>query len=68
MTYRVGMLAFDDRAAVVARSDRAVPLEPQPARALALLLSGAPPDESFPALHPPLVKDVVGLSHSTWRG
>lgn len=27
-------------------------------------LAGAPPDDFFPALHPSLVKDVVGLSHS----
>jgi hypothetical protein len=26
--------------------------------------AGAPPDHFFPALHPSLVKDVVGLSHS----
>src|SRR3954451_20101807 len=41
MTCRFGIFAFDDRAAVLSRSDRAVPLEPQPARALALLLSHA---------------------------
>ena len=41
MTYRFGIFTFDDRAAVLTRSDRAVPLEPQPARALALLLSRA---------------------------
>src|SRR3954451_13825316 len=41
MTYRFGIFAFDDRAAVLTRSDRPVPLEPQPARALALLLSRA---------------------------
>jgi hypothetical protein len=26
--------------------------------------AGAPPDDSFPSLHPSLIKDVVGLSHS----
>jgi DNA-binding winged helix-turn-helix (wHTH) protein/TolB-like protein len=41
MLYRFGIFGFDDRAAVLTRSDRAVPLEPQPARALALLLSRA---------------------------
>ena len=41
MTYRFGTFAFDDRTAVLTRSDRAVPLEPQPGRALALLLSRA---------------------------
>jgi DNA-binding winged helix-turn-helix (wHTH) protein/TolB-like protein len=41
MRYRFGIFSFDDRAAVLTRSDRAVPLEPQPARALALLLSRA---------------------------
>jgi DNA-binding winged helix-turn-helix (wHTH) protein/TolB-like protein len=41
MTYRFGVFAFDDRRAVLTRSDRPVALEPQPARALALLLSRA---------------------------
>ena len=41
MTYRFGMFAFDDRTAILTRSDRPVALEPQPARALALLLSRA---------------------------
>ena len=41
MTYRFGIFEFDDRAAILTRSDRAVGLEPQPARALALLLSRA---------------------------
>jgi DNA-binding winged helix-turn-helix (wHTH) protein/TolB-like protein len=41
MTYRFGIFAFDDRAGVLTRSDRLVALEPQPARALALLLSRA---------------------------
>jgi DNA-binding winged helix-turn-helix (wHTH) protein/TolB-like protein len=41
MTYRFGIFEFDDRAAVLTRSDRPVALEPQPARALALLLSRA---------------------------
>ena len=41
MTYRFGIFTFDDRAAILTRADRAVALEPQPARALALLLSRA---------------------------
>jgi DNA-binding winged helix-turn-helix (wHTH) protein/TolB-like protein len=41
MTYRFGIFEFDDRAAVLTRSDRAVALEPQPARALGFLLSRA---------------------------
>jgi DNA-binding winged helix-turn-helix (wHTH) protein/TolB-like protein len=41
MTYRFGLFEFDDRAAILTRSDRPVALEPQPARALALLLSRA---------------------------
>jgi DNA-binding winged helix-turn-helix (wHTH) protein/TolB-like protein len=41
MTYRFGIFEFDDRAAVLTRSERLVALEPQPARALALLLSRA---------------------------
>ena len=41
MTYRFGIFEFDDRAAILIRSDRPVALEPQPARALALLLSRA---------------------------
>jgi DNA-binding winged helix-turn-helix (wHTH) protein/TolB-like protein len=41
MTYRFGIFTFDERAAMLTRSDRAVALEPQPARALALLLSRA---------------------------
>jgi DNA-binding winged helix-turn-helix (wHTH) protein/TolB-like protein len=41
MTYRFGSFTFDDRAAVLTRSDRPVALEPQPARALGLLLSRA---------------------------
>jgi DNA-binding winged helix-turn-helix (wHTH) protein/TolB-like protein len=41
MTYRFGTFEFDDRAATLTRSDRPVALEPQPARALALLLSRA---------------------------
>jgi DNA-binding winged helix-turn-helix (wHTH) protein len=41
MTYRFGVFAFDDRAATLTRSDRPVAIEPQPARALALLLSRA---------------------------
>jgi DNA-binding winged helix-turn-helix (wHTH) protein/TolB-like protein len=41
MTYRFGIFVFDDRTAVLTRSNRPVSLEPQPARALALLLSRA---------------------------
>jgi DNA-binding winged helix-turn-helix (wHTH) protein/TolB-like protein len=41
MTYRFGVYEFDDRAAILTRAGRAVALEPQPARALALLLSRA---------------------------
>jgi DNA-binding winged helix-turn-helix (wHTH) protein/TolB-like protein len=41
MTYRFGIFEFDDRAAILTRSERPVALEPQPARALALLLSRA---------------------------
>jgi DNA-binding winged helix-turn-helix (wHTH) protein/TolB-like protein len=41
MTYRFGVFEFDDGAAILKRSDRPVALEPQPARALALLLSRA---------------------------
>ena len=41
MIYRFGMFAFDERAAALSRSDRRVALEPQPARALALLPSRA---------------------------
>jgi DNA-binding winged helix-turn-helix (wHTH) protein/TolB-like protein len=41
MTYRFGIFAFDDRAAILTRSDRPAALEPQPARALGLLLSRA---------------------------
>jgi DNA-binding winged helix-turn-helix (wHTH) protein/TolB-like protein len=41
MIYRFGIFEFDDRAAVLTRSERQVALEPQPARALALLLSRA---------------------------
>jgi len=41
MTYRFGNFEFDDRASILTRSERPVALEPQPARALALLLSRA---------------------------
>ena len=41
MTYRFGIFEFDERAAILTKSDRPVGLEPQPARALALLLSRA---------------------------
>jgi DNA-binding winged helix-turn-helix (wHTH) protein/TolB-like protein len=41
MTYRFGIFEFDDRAAILTRSDRPVALEPQPARALGLLLARA---------------------------
>ena len=39
MTYRFGIFEFDDRTAILTRSQRPVALEPQPARALTLLLS-----------------------------
>jgi DNA-binding winged helix-turn-helix (wHTH) protein/TolB-like protein len=41
MTYRFGIFEFDDRTCILTRSDRPVALEPQPARALALLVSRA---------------------------
>jgi len=41
MTYRFGVFTFDDRTLTLRRSDRPVPIEPQPARALALLLDRA---------------------------
>lgn len=41
MTYRFGVFTFDDRTLTLRRSDRPVPIEPQPARALALLLERA---------------------------
>lgn len=41
MIYRFGVFEFDDRAAVLTRSNCPMALEPQPARALALLLSRA---------------------------
>ena len=41
MIYRFGAFEFDDSAAILKRRDRVVALEPQPARALALLLSHA---------------------------
>ena len=41
MTYRFGVFEFDGHLAVLTRSDRPVALEPQPAKALALLLSRA---------------------------
>jgi DNA-binding winged helix-turn-helix (wHTH) protein/TolB-like protein len=41
MTYRFGVFEFDAHLAVLTRSDRRVALEPQPAKALAQLLSRA---------------------------
>src|SRR5947199_5991907 len=41
MIFRFGAFEFDDRAGILKRRDRLVALEPQPARALALLLSRA---------------------------
>jgi len=41
MQYRFGIFTFDDRTLELTRSGRPVPLEPQPARALALLASRA---------------------------
>src|SRR5262245_28188616 len=41
MTYRFGIFEFNDRTGILTRSDRPVALEPQPARALALLVARA---------------------------
>jgi DNA-binding winged helix-turn-helix (wHTH) protein len=41
MIYRFGTFEFEDRSALLMRADRPVALEPQPARALALLLARA---------------------------
>jgi DNA-binding winged helix-turn-helix (wHTH) protein/TolB-like protein len=41
MVYRFGTFEFDDRSALLTRADRPVALEPQPARALSLLLARA---------------------------
>jgi DNA-binding winged helix-turn-helix (wHTH) protein len=41
VVYRFGVFTFDDRAALLTRAGRSVGLEPQTARALALLLSRA---------------------------
>ena len=41
MTFRFGVFTFDDGAGMLTRGDRPVALEPQPARALTLLLSRA---------------------------
>ncbi|HEY3245597.1 MAG TPA: winged helix-turn-helix domain-containing protein [Phycisphaerae bacterium] len=41
MIYRFGAFEFDDRASILKRRNRLVAIEPQPARALALLLSRA---------------------------
>jgi len=41
MKYRFGTYRFDDRSLALTRSDRPVPIEPQPARALALLVARA---------------------------
>src|SRR5206468_12994548 len=41
MVYRFGVFIFDDRATLLTRADREIALEPQPARALALLLARA---------------------------
>jgi DNA-binding winged helix-turn-helix (wHTH) protein len=41
MVYRFGVFSFDDRALILTRGDRDVALEPQPARALALLVARA---------------------------
>src|SRR4051812_28651044 len=41
MIHRFGTFAFDSRTATLTRRERPVALEPQPARALALLLSRA---------------------------
>jgi DNA-binding winged helix-turn-helix (wHTH) protein/TolB-like protein len=41
MRYRFGMFEFDDRSGLLTRGDRPIALEPQPARALGLLLAHA---------------------------
>jgi DNA-binding winged helix-turn-helix (wHTH) protein len=41
MVFRFGTFAFDDRTALRTRAERPVALEPQPARALALLFARA---------------------------
>src|SRR5262245_7172889 len=41
MKYHFGTYSFDDRTLALTKGDRPVPLEPQPARALALLVSRA---------------------------
>ena len=41
MIYTFGIFRFETEPATLTRSDRLVPLEPQPARALALLLARA---------------------------
>src|SRR3954453_22926814 len=41
MIFRFGTFAFDDRTGLLTRGDRPVALEPQPGRALALLLARA---------------------------
>jgi DNA-binding winged helix-turn-helix (wHTH) protein/TolB-like protein len=41
MVYRFGVFSFDDRTMILTRGDRDVALEPQPARALALLVAQA---------------------------
>ncbi len=41
MIYRFGIFAFNDRTSLLTRSDRQIGLEPQPARALGLLLAKA---------------------------
>jgi DNA-binding winged helix-turn-helix (wHTH) protein/TolB-like protein len=41
MVFRFGTFAFDDRTTLLTRADRPVALEPQPGRALALLLARA---------------------------
>ena len=50
--------AFRPAAAATAQTVTATPDWPAPPAA------GAPPDDFFPSLHPSLMKDVVGLSHS----
>lgn len=41
MVFRFGVFTFDDRSMILVRGDREVALEPQPARALALLVARA---------------------------
>jgi hypothetical protein len=54
----IAVQAFRPAVAAIAQTATASPDWPAPPAA------GAPPDDFFPSLHPSLMKDVVGLSHS----